>query len=96
MNRVRTAIGSAACLALATLLTGCGAQECGCGASPEDAFAQHDLSYPGDHDLSGECACRCADGPLQPWPLDENGGCEYAGAECIDDEGYPADLICSG
>ncbi len=96
MKGFRSPLGSLACLAMAAMLSGCGAQDCGCGASPEDPLAQHDLSYPGDHDLTNECACRCADGPLQPYPLDEDGGCDYEGAECTDDEGYPAELVCSG
>ncbi|MGH1347575.1 MAG: hypothetical protein ACRBN8_38820 [Nannocystales bacterium] len=96
MRPFRISLGAAVGLVLALLATGCGAQDCGCGASPDDAFAEHDLSYPGEHDLTNECACRCADGPVQPIPLDDEGGCEYAGAECIDDEGYPAELVCSG
>ncbi len=85
-----------AVLAMSVLLSGCGVQDCGCGASPEDPLTQHDLSYPGDHDLTDECACRCGDGPLQPWPLDGEGTCEYPDETCTDDEGYPADLVCSG
>jgi hypothetical protein len=83
-------------LAISVLLSGCDVQDCGCGASPEDPLTQHDLSYPGDHDLTDECACRCGDGPLQPWSLDDEGTCEYPEKTCTDDEGYPADLICSG
>ena len=96
MKRVRTAIGSAACLAIAILLSGCGAQSCGCGASPDDALAQHDLSFPGDHDLSDGCACRCGDGSLEPRTYDDEGTCEYEDATCTDDDGYPAALVCSG
>ena len=81
---------------MAALLSGCGPQGCGCGADPEDPLAQHDLSYPGDHDLANECACRCADGPLRSRPLDGEGTCEYDGETCTDDEGYPAPLTCSG
>ncbi len=80
----------------AVLLSGCGPQTCGCGASPDDGLAQHDLSYAGDHDLSNGCACRCADGPLRPEPYDDEGTCEYEGETCTDDEGYPAELVCSG
>lgn len=83
-------------VAAALFLHGCGIQACGCGADPEDALAEHDLSYPGDHDLTGECGCRCGDGPLQPWPLDDAGSCDYPNETCEDEDGYPADLICSG
>ncbi|MCR9160861.1 MAG: hypothetical protein ACE37F_03495 [Nannocystaceae bacterium] len=86
----------AAIAAISALLSGCGIQECGCGASPDDPLAQHDLAYPGDHDLANECACRCGDGPLAPWPLDDEGTCEYPGETCTDDEGYEDDLVCSG
>lgn len=41
-------------------------------------------------------ACRCAEGPLEPWPLDEEGSCEYEGQTCTDDDGYQVDLMCSG
>lgn len=96
MSRLRVALGSVACFGLAALLSGCGAQDCGCGASPEAPLAEHDLDFPGDHELVNECACRCADGPLQPWPFDDEGGCDHDGVECIDDEGYPSELVCSG
>lgn len=80
---------------MAALLSGCGPQDCGCGASPDDPFAQHDLSYPGDHELTNGCACRCGEGPLQPRTYDDEGTCEYEGVSCSDDEGRSAELECS-
>jgi hypothetical protein len=82
--------------ATALLLGGCGVQNCGCGASPDDPLAQHDLSFNGEHDLTNECACRCGDGPLEPRPLDADGGCDYADVECTDEQGHPATLACGG
>jgi hypothetical protein len=96
MRPLRTSLAAIACVALAALLSGCGPQNCGCGASPDDALAQHDLTFPGEHELADGCACRCGDGSLQPRTYDDEGTCEYEGETCTDDEGYPAELVCSG
>ena len=93
-------IAAVGCLLVGAVLSGCGAQSCGCGASPDEALAGHDLSYLGDHDLNfelnPECACRCGRDPQEPWPLTEDGGCDRVGVSCMDSDGARSELVCEG
>lgn len=100
MRGVRLLIGAFGGLLVGCLASGCGVQSCGCGASPDQPLAEHELSYIGDHELNfeldEECACRCGHDPREPWPLTDDGTCDRIGVSCTDSDGERAELVCEG